>query len=92
MPENVDSAASAENPMVKTESAAEALEAQLYTVEQVAEIVEKLNPEATPTQLDHPRLKDTGNGPDVSYEEAALEALYGPPDADGVYGKGGDDA
>ena len=37
----------------------------------------------------HPALKDTGNGPDVSYEEAALEALYGPPDADGVYGKGG---
>ena len=68
MPENVDSAASAENPMVKTESAADEAE--------------------TPAQLDHPRLKDTGNGPSVSYEEAALEALYGPPDADGVYGKG----
>lgn len=38
--------------------------------------------------LDHPRLKDTGNGPSVSYEEALLRQFYGEPDADGVYGKG----
>lgn len=37
-------------------------------------------------ELDHPVLPETGNGPTVSYEEGALEALYGPPDADGVYG------
>ncbi len=41
-----------------------------------------------PPRLDHPPLRDTGNGPSVSYEEALLEEFYGAPDADGVYGKG----
>jgi heat shock protein HslJ len=81
MPENIDSSASAENPMVKTVSAAE----------QPADVDGTPDPaddDATPTELSHPRLVDTVNGPDVSYEEAALEALYGPPDEDGIYGKG----
>ncbi|MFF5973754.1 hypothetical protein ACFY7C_19715 [Streptomyces sp. NPDC012769] len=40
--------------------------------------------------VDH-RLRETGNGPTVSYEEALLRKYFGEPDADGVYGKGGDD-
>lgn len=32
-------------------------------------------------------LRDTGNGPTVSYEEEALRALYGEPDENGFYGR-----
>lgn len=45
--------------------------------------------EEAPPQLDHPALRETGNGPNVSYEEALLREVYGEPDADGVYGAGG---
>lgn len=74
MPDGIDSAASANNAMVKAVDA---------TPEEVA-------PEpslTTPNYLDASQLRETGNSPDVSYEEAALEALFGPPDADGVYGR-----
>jgi hypothetical protein len=36
--------------------------------------------------LDHPPLRDTGNGPDVSYEEDLLREWFGEPDENGVYG------
>ncbi len=42
--------------------------------------------ETKPPQLDHPPLRDTGNGPTVSYEEALLEQQFGEADDDGVYG------
>lgn len=32
------------------------------------------------------RLRETGNGPNVSYEEALLRQYFGEPDSDGVYG------
>lgn len=38
---------------------------------------------------DDTELKDTGNGPTVSYEEALLRQFYGEPDEDGVYGSDG---
>ncbi|MFD4474718.1 hypothetical protein ACFWPU_01175 [Streptomyces sp. NPDC058471] len=38
------------------------------------------------------RLRETGNGPNVSYEEGVLREFFGEPDSDGVYGKGGDNA
>lgn len=38
-----------------------------------------------PPQLDHPQLRETGNGPTVSYEEALLEQYFGEPDENGVY-------
>jgi hypothetical protein len=41
--------------------------------------------EEAPPQLDHPDLKETGNGPTSSYEEALLKAYFGDP-VDGVYG------
>jgi hypothetical protein len=31
-------------------------------------------------------LRETGNGPSVSYEPELLEQFYGKPNADGVYG------
>lgn len=45
--------------------------------------------EEAPPQLDHPALRETGNGPEVSYEEALLQEFYGDPDEDGVYGRHG---
>lgn len=36
-------------------------------------------------------VRDTGNGPTEEDELEVLEELYGPPDADGVYGPRGDD-
>ena len=41
--------------------------------------------EEEPPQLTHPALKDTGNGPTSSYEEALLREYFGD-DVDGVYG------
>lgn len=32
-------------------------------------------------------LRETGNGPSISYEEALLRQYFGEPDEDGVYGK-----
>lgn len=32
-------------------------------------------------------LRETGNGPTVSYEETLLRKYFGDPDGDGVYGK-----
>lgn len=54
-----------------------------YVDEEGPELVE-------PPVVDH-RLRETGNGPEVNYEEALLREYFGEPDADGVYGKGGDD-
>lgn len=34
------------------------------------------------------KLRETGNGPTVSYEEALLREYFGEPDGDGVYGRG----
>lgn len=44
----------------------------------------------TPPRNDGPapeKLRDTGNGPTVSYEEALLQQEFGDADDDGVYGK-----
>lgn len=38
-----------------------------------------------PQVLDHPKLRETGNGASVSYEEALLREYFGEPDEDGVY-------
>lgn len=38
---------------------------------------------------DDTELRDTVNGPDVSYEEALLREFYGEPDENGVYGSDG---
>jgi hypothetical protein len=43
-------------------------------------------------RLDHPKLRDTGNGPNVSYEEVLLREYFGEPDENGVYGAVSDDA
>lgn len=37
-----------------------------------------------PEVVDH-RLRETGNGPTVSYEEALLREYFGEPDEEGVY-------
>jgi len=37
-------------------------------------------------------VRETGNGATEDDELETLEALYGPPDADGVYGPRGGDA
>jgi hypothetical protein len=42
--------------------------------------------------LQHPEPRETGNGPNVSYEEALLEKYFGPADENGVYGAVSDDA
>lgn len=36
--------------------------------------------------LEHPRLRETGNGANVSYEEGVLRQYFGEPDENGVYG------
>lgn len=36
--------------------------------------------------IDHPKLRETGNEPTVSYEEALLREQFGEADDDGVYG------
>lgn len=73
------------------ENLTEGLMAAGYTPEEVTDLVRELadiDGDEAPPQLDHPQLRDTGNGPSVSYEEALLAEFYGPPDGAGVYGKG----
>ncbi|GGR52128.1 hypothetical protein [Streptomyces roseolus] len=54
-----------------------------YTADEAIEIAEALQQEEPPV-VDH-RLRETGNGPTVSYEEGLLREIYGEPDAEGVY-------
>jgi len=49
-------------------------------------------PEEEEIQVVDHRLRETVNGPEVSYEEELLRQYFGDPDADGVYGRGGDNA
>jgi hypothetical protein len=69
VPESVEAGGSAENPMVVTE-----IRLPVGPV-QTSEV----------PQLDHPRLRDTGNGVQLSYEEDLLREYFGEPDEDGVY-------
>ncbi len=43
-------------------------------------------------RLEHPAPRETGNGPNVSYEEDLLRQYFGEPDENGVYGAVSDDA
>jgi hypothetical protein len=43
----------------------------------VADETEMVAAEEAPPQLDHPQLRETGNGPTVSYEDALLAQFYG---------------
>lgn len=70
------------------DGAVEGLMAAGYSPEEVSEIVEGLT-EATfveeePEVVDH-RLRETGNGPTISYEEALLQEYFGAADDEGVY-------
>ena len=49
-------------------------------------MVKTTEPEPEPA---HDPLRETGNGPSVSYETAKLEQVYGKPDSNGVYGRRG---
>lgn len=40
--------------------------------------------EEEPEVVDH-RLRETGNGPTISYEESLLREYFGDPDDEGVY-------
>ena len=66
------------------DAATEGLISAGFTNEQVMEIVEGLAEEEWAPPTGH-RLRDTGNGPTVSYEEALLRECFGEPDEEGVY-------
>jgi hypothetical protein len=54
--------------------------------EVAADVLETLGGLREELEVPPEALRETGNGPDLSYEEAALEALFGPADENGVYG------
>lgn len=46
---------------------------------------EEIEPEEELLPPDGHKLRETGNGPTVSYEEALLREYFGEPDGEGVY-------